>query len=463
MAVQPYLFLRLTDGTTDITFSDGANGSTNYPPQSGGWAPNVAALDQSLLGGRGPYTDVVEEITINVRGTTAATCYANLDALARLLDQADRWWMRAEAVTPVVLKWAPQGSTAYATATPLQALVLGRVPGDTTSAAQLPPTFDSAGNQFVTYGVTIKILRRGTWSGTNDTTGASGASANPTVMTRAFGATHPLSSPVDITIGGFNGTTTPTIQAGYLVIGSTSTDIQIIEAEGGATGAFTSVADAANNARGGNVLRYTPASTAAATCAGISMTLTGGQCAVIAAVRNNSATATYQIQANFSGFGLTTSTPAVTIDTSSTQPRLVLLGVSGSNAQNTVSVTATASATGAGTLDIDYLIILNLRNETTAIIAHDAASLATAGAGAASLAFDYSPSSDRTPRIFVSGSGGNVSLTYRGVVPIQSVGANIYAAWTAPNGASWRFTTTAPAVLSVTLNATRYQQYLTAA
>src|SRR4051812_30642710 len=104
MAVQPYLYLVLTDGTTTVTFSDGANGSTNYPPQAGGWAPNVAALNQSLLGGRGPYTDVVEEITINVRGATAALCYSNLDALVRLLDQADRWWLRAENISPVLLK-----------------------------------------------------------------------------------------------------------------------------------------------------------------------------------------------------------------------------------------------------------------------------------------------------------------------------------------------------------------------
>src|ERR1041385_8873437 len=112
MAVQPNLYLALSDGTTTVTLSDGSGGLTKYPPIQAGWGPNAGALDQSLLGGRGPYTDGVETITINIRDTTAALCYTRLDTLARLLDQADRWWMRAEAVSAVVLKWAPQGSTA---------------------------------------------------------------------------------------------------------------------------------------------------------------------------------------------------------------------------------------------------------------------------------------------------------------------------------------------------------------
>jgi len=450
----------MTDGTDTVTLMDGAGGTPNWPLADKGWGPAIAGVRTSPLGGRGPYADVKEALQCNIIGATASAAYANLDTLTRLLDKAERWWLRGESISPVLLKYAPQGSTIHdSVTTPMRAVVLGRSGTYELNGVGLPEDVSDAGMLFEIYGVKILCLRRGAWTGANDTTGASAAAANPTVMTRAFSVTHPIPSPVDITIGGFNGTTTPTIQPGFLVVGSQVTDIQILEAEAGASGAFTSVADPAANARGGNVLRYTPAGTTAVTSAALSLTLVGGQCAVIAALRNNHATTSYIVQANLSGFGLTTSTPPYLVDNSTFNPRLVLLGVTGSNAANAVTITATASA-AAGTLDIDYIIVVNLRDETVAILAHDAVSLAGVGAGGASLAFDFNPLSDQNPRVFVSGSSGNVPLTYRGPMPLLTSGINLYCLWTATNVTSWRFTTTAPAVLSVTLNATRYRSYL---
>lgn len=460
MAVQAYPYLVMTDGVDTVTFADGLGGVTNWPPVRGQWAPAIAGVRMSPLAGRGPYADVSEDLACNVRNTTAALTYGNLDTLVRLLDKAERWWLRNEPIPPVLLKYAPQGSTIHDhVTTPMQAIVLGRAGASELNGVSLPENVNDAGMLFEIYGVRVMCLRRGAWTGKNDTTGASATAANPTVMTRAFVATHPVNSPVDITIAGFNGTTTPTIQAGYLVVGSVSTDIQIVEAEAGASGVFTSVADAANNARGGSVLRFTPAGITPVTSGPLTLSLIGGQCAIIAAVRNNSATTTFLLQANCSGFGYVTQTPPVLIDTSTTQPRLVLLGITGSNAANAVTLTATASA-ASGTLDIDYIIVVNLRDETVSILAHDAVSLAGVGAGAASLAFDFNPLLDQNPRVFVSGSSGNVPLVYRGPVPLLTTGINLYALWTATNGASWRFTTTAPAVLSVSLNATRYRSYV---
>jgi len=450
----------MTDGTDTVTFMDGLGTTPNWPLADNGWGPAIAGVRTSPLGGRGPYADVKETMVCNIIGATASAAYANLDTLTRLLDKAERWWLRGENISPVLLKYAPQGSTIHdSVTTPMRAIVLGRVGDSELNGVGLPDDVSDAGMLFEIYGVKILCLRRGAWTGQNDTTGASATAANPTVMARAFSATHPIVSPVDITIAGFNGTTTPTIQAGYLVVGSQVNDIQILEAEAGATGVFTSVADAAGNARGGSVLRFTPAGVTAVTSAALSLTLIGGQCAVIAAVRNNSATTSFLLQANMSGFGLVTSTPPYLIDTSTTAPRLVLLGIAGSNAANAVTLQATASA-ASGTLDIDYIIVVNLRDETVAILAHDAVSLSGVGAGAASLAFDFNPLSDQSPRVFVSGSSGNVPLTYRGPMPLLTSGINLYALWTAPNGASWRFTTTAPAVLSVSLNATRYRSFL---
>jgi hypothetical protein len=65
--------------------------------------------------------------------------------------------------------------------------------------------------------------------------------ANATVLTQAFGTSHPTSSPLSVEIGGFNKTSTPIIKAGYLCVGSQSGDIQVVEAEGGTAAGFTSV------------------------------------------------------------------------------------------------------------------------------------------------------------------------------------------------------------------------------
>lgn len=463
MAVQPFLYLAITDGTTTVTLSDGANGSTNYPPQANSWAPNVAALNQSMLAGRGPYTDVVEEITINIRDTTAALCYGRLDTLARLLDQADRWWMRNEGVSPVMFKYAPQGSTIASTAAPFVAFILGRVAGDTTSAAELPPNFDSAGNQFVMIGVKIKVLRRGLWAGANDNTGASGAAANCTVLTQTFSPTWPTSSPLTVEIGGFNKTATPILRAGFLCVGSASGDIQVVEAETGTVAGYTNVADAANLARGGAVLRYTPTGTTAVTSGAISgMTGVGGcPVAIIAAVRNNSATTTFLLQANLSGAAGAISTAGTGIDASTTQPRLVNLGQVVGNALTGLTVTVTASA-ASGSLDIDYLIIVMIRNETCGIVAHDELSLANLStSGAATLDLAFNPTSDRVPLAYVGGTGGTAPIPYRGVLPLQTTGTSVQALWAACNGQYWRFTNTSNAIVNVTLNVSRWRSVLT--
>ena len=106
-----YSTLKITDGTTTADLTD----QTNYQLVDGGWAPSVAPLRKSTLGGSGPYEDVIEEIVVNVHGTTAATCLANLAKLSQLLDQAERW-SRGENISPVKLQCQPWGSSYLASA-----------------------------------------------------------------------------------------------------------------------------------------------------------------------------------------------------------------------------------------------------------------------------------------------------------------------------------------------------------
>jgi hypothetical protein len=464
MAVQAFPFLQLTDGTDTVTFADGAGGLTNYPPVRGTWAPAVSGLRTSQLAGRGPYADVAEDLSCNIRDTTAALAYSRLDTLARLLDKAERWWLRNELISPVILKYVPQGSTIHASGgTVMQAIVLGRVGADELDGVFLPPSANDAGMLFEIDGVKIKCLRRGAWTGASDASATSGSAANATVLSRSF-ATHPINSPVDVVIGGFTVATTPTIPAGYLMVGSGATDISVYEAEAiGAVAPYSTVADAAALARGGSVLRYTPAGTTLITTSGtanLGVALTGAS-AIIAAVRNNSGTTSFQLSAVLSGYGNTVSTPPVTIDTSSLLPRLVLLGTVVPVNATGLAVAVQASA-AAGTLDIDYLIVVNLRNETVAVIAHDAIATSSFTAGAFTLQALWNPTTDQYPVLrAASGVAGVTNAAYRGPLPLLTTGDAVFALWTATNGAFWRMTTVANAIVNVTLQATRYRSYLT--
>lgn len=468
MAVQAYPYLVLSDGSTTVTFADGLGGQTNYAPARGRWPLKIAGIRRNQLGGRGRYADVIEEFDINIRDTTADLCYQRLDTLVRLLDQAERYAVWREPLNSVTLRYAPQGSTVASTAVPYEALVLGRVGDEDLSAVALPATYADAGMIYEIRGIHIRILRRGAWLyPTADNPGASGASANPTVMTRTYSQNHPISSPVGLSIGGFNRSTTPTIWGGLLMVASGANDIQIIEAETMATGVFTSVADAANNARGGSVLRYTPVLTGAIKTAAVSVSNPFPNqplpFALYAAVRNNGAP-TYTIAANAIVGGASNAvTPPYTVDASTTSPRLVFLGTFVATNLSKISLTVGTSATGS-TLDIDYLILVCLRDETVSVVAYDDLNISGMAAGAVTLEAQFQGYADRDPLFYAKDSGGGrLPITYRGSMPFANIGDTVYALWTATNGTSgtsWRYVTTAPAVLSVTLTAMRNRAYL---
>lgn len=466
MAVNAFPYLVMTDGTDTVTFADGsATNATGYwPLVRSTWGPAIAGIRTSQLGGRGPYADVEEDLTCNIRGlpgNTAAVAYQNLDTLTRLLDKAERWWLRNEPISPVLLKYAPQGSTLFSTSSPLLAIVLGRVGSDELNGVQLPQSTNDTGFIFEIDNVQVLCMRRGAWWGGAQESATSSSAANPTVMTCTFATTHPINSPCDVSISGFTKATTPIIRAGYVLTNSASGGMQIVEAEGAASGTFTSVADAANNARGGNVLRFTPGVTTAVTSGTISgLTTVGGTIAILAAVRNNSATTSFIVTANMSGLGtVASSTPGVLVDTSSVLPRLVLLGTLVNAQANKLSFTVQASA-ASGTLDIDYVVISLLKDETCAIISYQDVDLTNLGAGAATLDIVFNPTTAQQPAMQVSGTGGSIPATYSGALPLLAVSNTMFVVWASTNGASWRFTNVTPAVVSVAATAARYKAFL---
>src|SRR5689334_18021695 len=136
MAVQTYPYLIFTDGTTTVTAQDGAGGVPFWPLKPNGWLPTIPAYNPSALAGRGQYAEVVQEFNLTVRGASAADAYANLETLYGLIDQADRWALD-EAVSAVLVKCAPQGSTLSSSSFPLQAAIMGRAEGGDDSGVSL--------------------------------------------------------------------------------------------------------------------------------------------------------------------------------------------------------------------------------------------------------------------------------------------------------------------------------------
>lgn len=460
MAVQAFPYLVMTDGTDTVTFANGSGTTTNWPLLRGSWAPTIAGLRTSPLAGRGPYADVMEDLSCNIRDTTGALCYQDLDTLARLLDKAERWWLRNEPIAPVLLKYVPQGSTIHATAGPtLTAIVLGRVGSDELNGVSLPQSLNDAGMIFEIRGIKVLCMRRGYWTGTTDTTATSGAATNPSVQTRAWAATHPINSPFDLTIGGFDKTATPTIKGGFLAIGSNVADIQFNQ--GSLVAGYTSVADAANLAKFGTVVRYTPTGTTAVRSG--SGTLSGGvmngPVAMIAAVRNNSLTTTFQIRGNMTGQSGETSTPYQLVDTSTTNPRLILLGTCNGVNLNNASFTVQASA-ASGTFDINYVLCVNLRDETCTILATDDINVSLISSGAVTLNFKFNPTVDQNPSVYASGTTDTAYVVYRGPLPLLTTGLNVYACWLATNSNFWVFTNNVGAAVTTTITATRYRSYL---
>src|SRR6266536_4943306 len=118
MAVNAFPYLVITDGTDTVTIQDGAGGLTSYALVADTWAPATATRRVSALGGQLSYTDIAEELELTIRGADTATAYDNLQKLTRLLDKADRW-SGDENVSPVLIKFAPQGSTVASTSQPL--------------------------------------------------------------------------------------------------------------------------------------------------------------------------------------------------------------------------------------------------------------------------------------------------------------------------------------------------------
>ena len=179
--------LSISDGTTTISLIN----TTSLHLAANGWQLQVAPPSASDLGGRGPYEDVVERITVTAQGSSAIP---DLREIVRLLDQARRW-ARGEDVACVKLRLRIDNSS-LGSGVVLEAALLGPegngagLPGDWADLLII--------NEISS--ITLSMRRRGLWISSAAATTAT-ASAVAARTTTAFTlATHPAPSPIEVSL-----------------------------------------------------------------------------------------------------------------------------------------------------------------------------------------------------------------------------------------------------------------------
>lgn len=460
--------LELTDGTTANTRY--LHDHVSYGVMS--YAPAVAQRRRSALGGNGPYDEVIDTMVVNVYGDSAQNAIDNLEWLNRILDQAGRWWAgehdlssaTVDRIAPVKIRARVQDSPLTQ---PVQSLVLG---ARETPNITLAPTFDIALGRWVFRDVEVSFLRLGIWLNNSSTSATSATAANPTVssvtitaddysprkMQWVTDANHPAS----------------TLYSGFMLFAQVGR-LVLTNAEDkvAAPAGYTSVADAANRAVNGNVLRYTPVGTTYADSSSGNlggMTSRAYRVAVYATIRNNSASATWQVRVGMQGTDGTDLTAflltaPVTIDAASLEPRVFYLGQISqplpiANAYLSVAVSSIA---GGPTLDIDSIVFQSLDNEQSYAVGFSVEDTAAGGTTLTDLIIDHRILTNPDPLFSVRGLSYFESQSYSGDIAIHQYHA-VDALLFAVQENYWRLVNVSGAVsANVTLTATQYAAYLT--
>lgn len=455
--------------TVDILASTGT--PTNYQLAYGATQFGVSQRKVILLSGEPNYLPVLETLTLNIVSTvSAADCISKLRALVNLLDQAQRWY-DGEFVAGVSVWYQPKGS---ALTNPSKARIIAN---DTDrSMLSLPALYDDVGTVWRILGVQIKFWRMGLWLNDTDTgtfaATANGSIASPVAVSNSTG----VASPCDITITGLNGTSQPyTAAKSVLILADTiSGNSRIISQRASllATGAYTSVADAANSPKFATVLRYTPATTSFVDTAVISRSaILGRVCAVYATVRNNSATTQFRVKVrlvSLSGSSNYTETQEVLIDNSSAVPRVVNLGVLTVPPNSSLYQLSVAATAASGSLDIDNIVFVTIDDETTAILEFDAFSLPNdIGSGAITLRINHNQGAlDPTIHTVqptypdVLGAAYGPAFAPLGRLPVMCYTGQKNYIWLLMSNSKWTHLDTTPTIVSLTLAYIRQRSYV---
>lgn len=475
------MILKITDGTTTIDLVWHSSSNPNYMLSRDDWTPGVARLKNGMLSGDGPYDPVVEEIGIRVMGTTAAAALSRLATLTALIDAAERW-QRNAPVSAVKIKYSPTGST-VSSVTPLEAVILGRPEGDTANPVGLAPTFNSQLNAFVV-DVRLRFVRRGVWSAASESA-SSAAAANPSVLAVTMPSAPAIPGPVSLSITGFAAaavTGAIHIPPAYIMFGP---QINLQQAEAPflqklpGTVTYTSTADAAARASGGNVGRFDFSAAPVNNEAIIYFvpSFSGSrQMAVYCTYRNNTASA-WTIRLG-GGAGVLsaaslveTFAPTVRLDGAATNPTVLYLGTLAS--QYGIDYVglhiAITTKVGACTLDFDTIVFVDQSNGEAFVLTLSGGVEVLGGAlaGQAVDAVIANDQSQLTPDVRLRLSGGQtIPQSYSGPAALVAKGSALKAVWYGThlyNGVTPYWTTQdvgGSAAASLTAVIVRYPGYL---
>lgn len=470
-----FQYVALTDGTTTVELTD----TINYALVS--YAPVVAPLRDSDLGGQGPYEDVVDTITFHAMGCTAAEAYAAAAVVNDLLDQARRWWL-GDNVAVVILVIQAQDSAL----SPLQVVVQGRVPGSAPNLA-LQAAWNETWGKYVIQNITIQSQRRGQFLSPTTESASSASATYPTIHTATFSTSVTRFPPIDLSISGFTAADVFNLQVGYCLIAPASR-LLLIEAEGttassSGTGTVTAttVADAAKLASAGSVRRWTGTTAFTGTVQNLS-TLLGGfstsaPVGVFAAVRLNSSTITGSWTAEgWSNAAIVSQTAALPVVYASNQPQIISLGTLKSRGGiDQVSISFTGVFPITTTLDIDYVVLIRLDDAASRVVglADNVTNRLSAipGGTAEVLEMRANALTDVTPADRYYDAANNITeyAGYTGdlflVMAGTTVGFTLLSTGSGPSGVgnAWRpATTAAGAAISSVVTVTRRLAYLIA-
>lgn len=405
------------------------------------WSPAIARRKRNRIGGL-VYEETEEEIGLLIRDVPGTDMLVTLASLLAVLDE----------VTPdrsaVYIGYRPNGSAA---ASDYLALIREVI------SVEVPASLNAADNTAI-WPVVLRVRRRGAWTpaGTSLTLGT--AQTNGVVMSASLGSTISLPSAFSARLAGWDATTTPTIRAGVLVVASGASDIQSLTVSGMTATGYTTTNEAANLGPAAT-LRYTPTGTSAATSGTVSASPgNGGPYTIALKLRSNGGATTFQIRANLASGGASVSTPYTTIDTSSTQPRVVVLEPAQfqSYAANfTVSLTVIASA-ALGSLDIAGIWLIAGNRQAAQAVAITADQSISSLSGSTSLWFRMSNPYDALDPDVVAIGISIAPFTYQGALPFYVTGSTVYAVWLAVSSNYWVAVNSSNAAISLQLGGTLY-------
>ncbi|MBM7843777.1 hypothetical protein [Herpetosiphon giganteus] len=403
-----------------------------YRMEQNRWQPPIP--DRNPGSGE-PYLDTAESFEVAIGGVDEDEVSVNLNALQAILDDAADF-NDGMSSTPVIWREQINNGVAY------DALMASVEParfGITLTSNFLVDT----NNRFYR-NVKVEFPRRPILCNSivvNSNSPSGDADAMLSNLSFAIAADIASPASLDLALSSLpTAAVMPTIPAGTVVIGPNGSLFPFNAAPLATGTGYSSVADAANNAPMGAVMRYTPPSTSEVvhtTKQSINQTK---RCLVFAKVRNNSVSAGFSIRpiATTLGGQLIYGRYTHIDEASGTSPRIVSLGIlSSPSAMAQLHVGITATATGLGTLDIADIFLVALDQGRTAIIPYGAVTRPNNNQGTLSINDNYL-SADTPNLSYAQAAAGPLDVFSEGDARIFLKGRIHELQILTTNGTSWK-------------------------